>query len=388
MIIPMLCGGTIDIELKELRPDGEMACSKGCVHDFWEINAAAKEVLIKRKAARSISFTDPRTLFNTAFGLYLAGLLLGLIGVDAGGTVRLFGYQYKPGFFYFLNRDWPVGYLMVGGLLVLFAAVYLVINRQDTAWDTPSKEEKARAKRKPAASGASSASENDQKILQIDGNPEMMNGVKAVLERAFPGTSFFMAKSGAEGLALAQAQTPDLILLNITMPELDGLEVCRRLKADDRLKAIPVLFVTTEKTDKESRAKALEAGGYGFLRKPIEVEKLVGIVRYMAKLRWELRHPEDLKNTAETHWNWRTYFDPYVITLISLSPIIIAKLAVFLIGSLGGQASEARPPDIPLIGGLLYSLGMLGWLSAITIPAGAIALLVYFILHYTGRLKK
>jgi len=215
----------------------------------------------------------------------------------------------------------------------------------------------------------------------------MMNGVKAVLERAFPGASFFMAKSGAEGMDLALAHTPGLILLNIAMPEEDGLEICRRLKADDRLKAIPVLFVTTDKTDKESRAKALEAGGYGFLRKPVEVEKLVGIVRYMAKLRWEMRHPEDLKNTAETHWNWRTYFDPYVIIFLSLSPIIIAKLAVFLIGSLGGQASEARPPDIPLIGGLLYSLGMLGWLGAITIPAGALALLVYYVLHLTGRLK-
>ena len=384
----MLCGGTIDIELKELRPDGEMACSKGCVHDFWEINAAAKEVLIQRRAARSGSFTDPRTLFNTAFGLYLAGLLAGFIGVDAGGTVRLFGYQYKPGFFYFLNRDWPAGYLIVGGILILFAAAYLVINRQDTAWDAPLKDGKAGAKGKPGGAGASSASGNDQKILQIDDNPEIMNGVKSVLERAFPGVTVLMSGSGAEGLALALAETPDLILLNIIMPELDALEVCRRLKADDRLKAVPVLFVTSDKTDKESRAKALEAGGYGFLRKPIEVEKLVGIVRYMAKLRWEMQHPEEIKNAAGTHWNWKTYFDPYVIILVSLSPIIIAKLAVFLIGSLGGQASAARPPDIPLIGGLLYSLGMLGWLSAITIPAGALALLVYFILHFTGRLKK
>jgi len=145
--------------------------------------------------------------------------------------------------------------------------------------------------------------EKNLKILEIDDNLENMTTVRSVLAHAFPGAAVFMAQSGAEGLALALAEDPDMILLDIVMPEMNGFEVCQRLKADDRLKAIPVVFMTADQVDKESRIKALEVGGDGFLRKPFEVEELVAQVRTMAKIKaaaaMQGLEPERLRSLAD-----------------------------------------------------------------------------------------
>ena len=90
------------------------------------------------------------------------------------------------------------------------------------------------------------------KILEIDDNQDNLEAVKAVLARALKGAAVLMAESGAKGLELALAEDPDMILLDILMPEMDGFEVCRRLKAHERLKDIPVVFMTADQTDKES----------------------------------------------------------------------------------------------------------------------------------------
>ena len=129
------------------------------------------------------------------------------------------------------------------------------------------------------------AERTNLKILEIDDNLDTMQAVKALLARKLPGVSVFAADSGAKGLDLAAAENPDVILLDIIMPGMDGFEVCRRLKADDRLRAIPVVFVTADKIDKESRIKAIEVGADGFLRKPFEVEELVASIRTMVKIK-------------------------------------------------------------------------------------------------------
>lgn len=129
------------------------------------------------------------------------------------------------------------------------------------------------------------AEKKNLKILQIDDNRDNMESVRALLARKLPDASVFMAESGAKGLALAAAEDPDIILLDIVMPGLDGFEVCRRLKTDKRMKAIPVVFVTADQIDKESRMKAIDVGGDGFLRKPFEVEELVANLRTMVKIK-------------------------------------------------------------------------------------------------------
>ncbi|MDO8805120.1 MAG: response regulator [Elusimicrobiota bacterium] len=126
---------------------------------------------------------------------------------------------------------------------------------------------------------------NKLKILAIDDIQDNLSVLETVMAGALPGAAVFTATSGAKGIGLALAEDPDVILLDIVMPGMDGFEVCRRLKADGRLKNIPVVFLTGSATDKENRIKALKAGGEGFLHKPFEVEELVALIRAMAKIK-------------------------------------------------------------------------------------------------------
>ncbi len=76
-----------------------------------------------------------------------------------------------------------------------------------------------------------------------------------------------------------------MILLDIVMPGVDGFEVCRKVKADESLQVIPVVFLTALGADRASRVKALRAGAEGFLSKPWEESELIAQVRAMAKVK-------------------------------------------------------------------------------------------------------
>jgi len=103
------------------------------------------------------------------------------------------------------------------------------------------------------------------------------------------------ASDGFAALALARAEKPDIILLDIMMPRLDGFEVCRRLKADERTQDIPVVMVTalSEPTD---RVRGLEAGADDFLTKPVNDVALFARVRSLVRLK---RMMEELRLREE-----------------------------------------------------------------------------------------
>jgi PAS domain S-box-containing protein len=123
------------------------------------------------------------------------------------------------------------------------------------------------------------------KVLAIDDDRDNLTALKAVLVDALPGCTVVTAVSAAAGLELARAEDPDVILLDVVMPGMDGIEICRVLKADERLRATPVLFLTAPRSDRESRLKALEAGAEGFLSKPWEESELIAQIRAMAKIK-------------------------------------------------------------------------------------------------------
>ena len=108
------------------------------------------------------------------------------------------------------------------------------------------------------------------KILAVDDNPANLR----IIDRAFRRTDYeiLKASSGAEALELAKSQ-PDLILLDIMMPEMDGYEVCEKLKADDATKKIPIIFVTalTEEIDKH---RGIDLGAADFVTKPFNSRAL------------------------------------------------------------------------------------------------------------------
>ena len=123
------------------------------------------------------------------------------------------------------------------------------------------------------------------KILAVDDNRDNLISLKALVREAFPDASIFMASDGEKGIELAIAQDPDLILLDIVMPGMDGFEVCQKLKADSTLSDIPVVFVTAIKGEKESRIRALEAGAEAFLAKPLDETELTAQIRAMIKIK-------------------------------------------------------------------------------------------------------
>jgi DNA-binding response OmpR family regulator len=123
------------------------------------------------------------------------------------------------------------------------------------------------------------------KILAIDDNPDNLTALKAVVSDRLPGVTVLTAHNGPKGIEIAQAENPDVILLDIVMPDMDGYAICRKLKADERMKTIPVLFLTALKTDRDSRIKALKAGGEGFLSKPFDELELSAQIQAMAKIK-------------------------------------------------------------------------------------------------------
>jgi PAS domain S-box-containing protein len=123
------------------------------------------------------------------------------------------------------------------------------------------------------------------KILAIDDIPDNLFTLKAVLSDTLPGVNVITALDGVSGMDLARTQDPDVILLDIIMPGMDGYAVCRQLKADKDMQIIPVVFLTALKTSRESRIQALEAGAEGFLYKPIDEPELIAQVRAMVKIK-------------------------------------------------------------------------------------------------------
>ena len=98
-----------------------------------------------------------------------------------------------------------------------------------------------------------------------------------------------MATSGEQALAICRSQLPDLVLLDVVMPGMDGFEVCERLKADDATKDIPVIFVTAH-NDEEAETRGLDVGATDFISKPINPR----VVRARVKTHLTMKRQADL----------------------------------------------------------------------------------------------
>ncbi|WP_352508239.1 MULTISPECIES: response regulator [unclassified Mesorhizobium] len=118
------------------------------------------------------------------------------------------------------------------------------------------------------------------RILAVDDTPENLEILRMRLEAN--GYEVATAADGEEGLAKARELTPDLILLDIMMPKLDGISVVRLLKQDLSLRSIPVILVTA-KADTRDVVEGLDAGGDDYLTKPFEHQALLARVRSMLR---------------------------------------------------------------------------------------------------------
>jgi len=114
------------------------------------------------------------------------------------------------------------------------------------------------------------------RILLVDDQTENLTLLCDLLEPE--GYRLMVARDGEEALTRAFATPPDLVLMDIQMPRLDGLEACRRLKADPRTHLVPVVLVTGL-TAREDRIAGIAAGCDDFLTKPVDLEQLLARTR-------------------------------------------------------------------------------------------------------------
>ncbi|MHB1484483.1 MAG: PAS domain S-box protein [Saccharofermentanales bacterium] len=144
------------------------------------------------------------------------------------------------------------------------------------------------------------------KILAIDDNGDNLVILKALINDAFPEAAILFAQNGKKGIEIAAAEEPDVILLDIVMPGMDGFEVCRRLKAGEKTSEIPVVFVTAVKEDKDNRIRALECGAEAFLAKPIDEVELTLQIRAMLKIRGAILQKRDEKKRLQSFLEEKT----------------------------------------------------------------------------------
>ncbi len=129
------------------------------------------------------------------------------------------------------------------------------------------------------------------RVLVVDDVPANLKILEAKLSAEY--FDVLTASNGKTALELALSEQPDIILLDVMMPEMDGFEVCRRLKADARTVHIPVVMVTAL-SDTEDRVTGLDAGADDFLTKPVNDLILLSRVKSLARLKtimdeWRLR---------------------------------------------------------------------------------------------------
>jgi two-component system cell cycle response regulator len=120
-----------------------------------------------------------------------------------------------------------------------------------------------------------------KRILVIDDLPENVFLLKDRLENE--GYEVLTADCGNSGIEKATDETPDLILLDVMMPDINGFEVCKTLVNDSRTSGIPILLVTA-KTDAEDTKEGLDAGAFDYIKKPINKIELLARVKSALKL--------------------------------------------------------------------------------------------------------
>jgi two-component system, sensor histidine kinase and response regulator len=134
------------------------------------------------------------------------------------------------------------------------------------------------------------------RVLVVDDIPKNLQVVGTMLRNE--GYAVMPATSGARALEGLRVQLPDLILLDLMMPEMDGLEVCRRLKADPLTQEIPIMFLTAS-NEMEHLVQGFEAGAVDYVTKPFNAPELLARVRTHLELkhaRQQLREINDEKN--------------------------------------------------------------------------------------------
>ncbi|HEY8562149.1 MAG TPA: response regulator [Pyrinomonadaceae bacterium] len=123
----------------------------------------------------------------------------------------------------------------------------------------------------------------DSKILIVEDNPDLLAAYKRIIGRA--GYRVYEATTGADALRMCSEVMPDLVLLDAVLPDADGADICRRIKAGQEFRTIFVVMVSGQKNSPEYQALFLEQGADGFMQKPIDQKVLLANIRAILRLK-------------------------------------------------------------------------------------------------------
>ena len=132
-------------------------------------------------------------------------------------------------------------------------------------------------------------------ILVVDDEQDLLDLIEYNLKKE--GFDVLKAEDGIKGIELAREHSPNLVLLDIMMPNMDGLEVCEVMRDDDKLKNIPIIFLTA-RGDEKTEVEGLNKGGDDYITKPISTTKLISRIKAVMRRFEENREPE---NKLEVH---------------------------------------------------------------------------------------
>ena len=140
---------------------------------------------------------------------------------------------------------------------------------------------------------------NIVKVLFVDDKQDNLTILKSLINESFHDAVVLITLTGKRGLDVAAIEEPDVILFDSLMTQIDRYEVCHKLKADSKLKDIPIVFIAAIKSDKENRIQAMEYGVEGFLSKPVDVSELIDQIRAMVKKRSAKHEKRNEKTKVE-----------------------------------------------------------------------------------------
>ncbi|HSB79597.1 MAG TPA: HD domain-containing phosphohydrolase [Candidatus Methylomirabilis sp.] len=198
------------------------------------------------------------------------------------------------------------------------------------------------------------------RILVVDDSPLDLQLLEDLLTSE--GYLVTCAQDGEEALAKVAVEPPDLILLDVVMPKLDGYEVCRRLKSDGRTILIPVVMITSLQATHE-RIKGIEAGADEFLSKPFNRQELMTRAQSLLKLK---RHTDELESAETVLFTLALSVeakDPYTEGHCDR----LARYSVAL-----GRGLDLPPEYLKALhrGGILHDVGKIGIPDAILLKPG------------------
>jgi adenylate cyclase len=194
-------------------------------------------------------------------------------------------------------------------------------------------------------------------ILIVDDNEANRDILARRLEAS--GYELITANDGEEALTCARARLPDLMLLDVMMPKLDGLEVCRQLKSDKSLPFIPIILVTA-RSDTKDIVRGLEAGGDEYVTKPIDQSALVARVRSTLRIK-ELHdtvqdQSKHLAAQASELANWNATLNQRVNEQVAeiermgrLRSFLSPQIAALVVSSGGEQLLDSHRRQITVL---------------------------------------